>query len=68
MIQVKIDVAGPGLVIANETYLIKHILEKHGYNVEVRDSHPPTKEFDPENIDGTGVKVIIETHHAPWGG
>ena len=68
MIQIKIDIAGPGLVISNETYLVKEVLQDHGYEVEVIDKHPPKKKPNIHSISGKNVKVIIETHHAPWGG
>lgn len=68
-IPIQIDVRGPGLVIANEVYLIKAILEEKGYEVELDDPQPPTaKEFDPYDIDGGNVKIKLIAHHSPWPG
>ena len=67
-INVFIDVSGPGLAIANEVYFIKAVLEEKGYEVELEDSHPPTKEFNPLDVDGSNVKILLKANHAPWGG
>ena len=66
MIQIKIDITGPGLTIANETYLIKELLEERGYEVELIDKYPPEKEGT--TLRGEDIKIILETHHQPWGG
>ncbi len=63
-----IKVIGPGGCIGDEIYLINKILTDNGYEVEIKDHHPPEKPVDIKNINGSGWKVTLIAEHQPWGG
>lgn len=63
-----ITVAGMGLTIYSEVYLIKEILEQRGYDVELTDEYPPKEKIDTKKIVGKNRKIKLKAVHAPWPG
>ena len=66
MINITVQVTGPGEGIGNEMLIIERALRDAGYPVEVIDEYPPeNKEIRKAPA---GWRITLKANHLPWGG
>lgn len=78
MTEVTIGISGAGMTFHYETYLVEKVLKEAGFDVQLIDDHPIKEEHKTDFIINaeSGMfsektkkrKIIIKTHHLPWGG
>ena len=73
MISITID--GPGLGVDLPFLLIEKILSEHGYNVIIKNPHPPSEErikYLTKRLEEDGpqreIDIDLTVHHQVWGG
>ena len=66
MINITVQVSGPGECISNQMLIIERALLDAGYPVEVIDEYPPeNKEITKATA---GCRITLKANHCPWGG
>lgn len=71
MINLEVEITGPGLVINYPSELIIKALTDAGFNVNIVNKHrvdDPEKLLDTNKDTNKDLTVTVISNHQPWGG
>lgn len=67
MIDIDVQITGPGLVVNGASFVIIDALKEAGFNVACKDWRGMDRHVKDERL-GDGFSVTIKVNPMPWGG